>query len=155
SPSSLSSDIVKCIYADRSGILWIGTDLGGVDRVDPHPAKFTVYRSSSDDANSLSGNVIKAVTEEKDGTLWVGTFGSGLNRLSPDRSRVQRYRHSGSDRTSIRSDEIISLLSDSKGRLWVGTTEGLDRFDASNSRFVHYRALAFRSTEPGKAVAAI
>src|SRR5262249_12057782 len=48
-PSSLSSDIVKCIYADRSGILWIGTDLGGVERVDPHPAKFTVYRSSSDD----------------------------------------------------------------------------------------------------------
>jgi ligand-binding sensor domain-containing protein len=34
-PNSLSDDTIRSLYKDRDGILWIGSNFGGLDRLDP------------------------------------------------------------------------------------------------------------------------
>jgi ligand-binding sensor domain-containing protein len=40
-PNTLSSDNVAALYQDRQGILWIGTDGGGLNSFDPTTETFT------------------------------------------------------------------------------------------------------------------
>lgn len=40
-PNSLSDDTVLAVYRDRDGILWVGTEFGGLDRLDPVADIFT------------------------------------------------------------------------------------------------------------------
>ena len=40
-PNSLSDNFVNALYEDPSGALWIGTNGGGLDRLDPGTGQFT------------------------------------------------------------------------------------------------------------------
>ena len=42
-PNSLANNQTEIIYADSSGIIWIGTRFAGLDRLDPVTGKFTHY----------------------------------------------------------------------------------------------------------------
>ena len=46
-PNSLIDDAVRVVYPDRAGIIWVGTGLGGLDRLDPSRDTFTHYRHDS------------------------------------------------------------------------------------------------------------
>ena len=63
-PQSLRDDYISAIYEDRSGVLWIGTYGGGLDRLDenaPGEATFTHYRNDPEDPASLSNNLVVAI----------------------------------------------------------------------------------------------
>ncbi|WP_303317224.1 two-component regulator propeller domain-containing protein [Flavivirga abyssicola] len=79
--NSISKNIVNSIYEDRTGILWIGTNGGGVNKIDPNRKQFQHINKTSD-SNSLSYDKIRAFYEDSNNDLWVGTEGGGLNLLN-------------------------------------------------------------------------
>ncbi|WP_346882618.1 two-component regulator propeller domain-containing protein [uncultured Algibacter sp.] len=81
--NSISKNIVNVIYQDRTGILWIGTNGGGVNKVDPNRKQFQHINKTSD-PNSLSYDKIRAFYEDSNNNLWVGTEGGGLNLLNTE-----------------------------------------------------------------------
>ena len=129
--NGLSTSIVASLLQDRTGYLWVGTELG-LDRYDGYG--FTTFRHDPDDPASLSSSFATAIAEGSDGALWVGTYGGGLNRLDPATGRARRFRHRAGDRTSVSSDRVEALLFDRRGRLWAGTGDGLDLVDPATGR---------------------
>ncbi|QHT70892.1 response regulator [Rhodocytophaga rosea] len=120
-PATLSDSVVRTIYEDRKGMLWIGTDKG-LNRYDPATGLFTRYLHQPNDPNSLSSNGIfhNSITEDLQGNLWIGT-GNGLNKLNPERTGFTRYFHDPANPHSLDSDFITSVKVDRAGNLWVGT----------------------------------
>ncbi len=77
---SLSKNIVKSIYKDRTGIIWVGTNGGGLNKYDPDRKQFRHIRKNLN-PNSLSYDKIRSIYEDSNDYLWIGTEGGGLNML--------------------------------------------------------------------------
>jgi streptogramin lyase len=56
--SSLAGNILARVYADRSGIIWIGTIDAGLQRLDPSTNIFTQYKHDVKDSNSVSNDFV-------------------------------------------------------------------------------------------------
>jgi ligand-binding sensor domain-containing protein/signal transduction histidine kinase len=136
--SSLSNNIVRSIYRDRSGTFWVGTD-GGLNRFDPKSGKFIRYQNDPQNPYSLSHNMIKTVYEDRAGRLWVGTYGGGLDEYDRTNDRFFHHRYDPKDSTSLSDNIVWCVHEDRSGRLWIGTDAGgLNLFDRASGRFKHY-----------------
>jgi signal transduction histidine kinase/DNA-binding NarL/FixJ family response regulator/streptogramin lyase len=141
--NTLSSNNVISIIQDKSGIIWIGTFGGGVNKYDPALKKFEVFKYKRKDLKSLGNDFIHTIYEDSEGTIWVGTGLGGLNRFDKNTDSFKRFRNNSKYPNSskyLNSPEVNSILEDSKGNLWVGTsTGGLSRFDRRKESFVHFK----------------
>ena len=142
-PESLGSAYPECIFADPTGIIWVGA--GGLNRLDPVSGTFTHYRHDPNDAESLSSNAVVAIQMDHLGYLWVGTI-KGLDRLDIKTGKFDHFSHDPNDPTSLSHDKVRAIYEDREGTLWIGTGEpwvqnpegGLNKFDRSNGTFTRY-----------------
>ncbi len=84
-PNSINKNIIKSLYKDKTGLIWIGTNGGGVNKYDPIRKPFTHVKSTTQ-KGSLSYDKIRALYEDSNKNLWVGTEGGNLNMLSGENS---------------------------------------------------------------------
>jgi Two component regulator propeller. len=75
-PTSLSYNIVRSLYEDHQGVLWIGTGLpflplkgGGLNRFDRKTGTFTRYMHDPDNPHSLINDKIRAIFEDSKGDI--------------------------------------------------------------------------------------
>jgi len=137
-PQSLSHDIVFTIYEDREGMLWIGTDGGGLNRFDPASKTFHAYRHNPNEMNSLSGVGVEAIYEDHQGCLWVGTNDGGLNALDRRTGKIRRFQHDHKNPNSLSNNLVTSIREDGAGNLWIGTADGLNKLDPAREHFARY-----------------
>jgi len=57
----LSSNIIRALLADQSGVLWIGTWGGGLNQYDREKDAFIRYQHDPDNPHSLSNNIVRTV----------------------------------------------------------------------------------------------
>ncbi len=102
---------VQCLFQDRQGFLWVGTQ-NGLFRYDGN--RFRQF----DKSHGLPSSRIESLQESPDGTLWVGTRG-GLVRRHGDAflgAELPQY------------PEILGrsgIASDARGHVYAGTGIGL------------------------------
>ncbi len=140
-PNGLNKDDIFCIYEDRFGVLWFGTEGGGINKLDLEKKPFYHYRANPLDPKSLSNNDIWAICEshKKPGTVWIGTKGGGLNKFDRLNETFFHYRHNPENPNSIGCDSIYALFEDRAGDLWIGTDgKGLNRMDVEKGTFTRY-----------------
>ena len=127
----LKSNIIRDIYKDRDGKMWIGTFLKGLQEYDPKKMVFTGYENNPKDPTSLSHNDVTSIVEDNQGNLWIGTNGGGLNLMDKATGKFKRFVKSRGDDAShsIINNYIISLYLDSHGYLWICTFWGLSRMN--------------------------
>jgi signal transduction histidine kinase/ligand-binding sensor domain-containing protein len=142
---SLSDNNVQAIFEDSSGVLWMGTKRGGLNRFNRQDETFTHYKNIPGEPTSLSYNNISAIVEDREGVLWIGSFGGGLNSLPPQRDpvkgklRFNHHQYNINNLYSLSEDFIWSLYVDPLGTLWIGTADiGLNKFDKKRYKFKHY-----------------
>jgi ligand-binding sensor domain-containing protein len=138
-PTSLSGNSVFCIFEDKLGILWIGTNYNGINKYNQGKRQFVIYRNRSDDVNSLSMNTITSICEDSRGMIWIGTNGGGLDCLDRKDNRFTHYVHNRNNLNSISSNMIRSVHEDRHNRLWIGTETGLNYFDREKGKFICYQ----------------
>lgn|GEM_PF-144036 len=153
-PASLSHPEVRAFCDASSGLLWVGTDGGGLNAFDRNLIRTLYFRHDPQNPASLSSNRVFSIVEDKDGTIWVGTYGGGLNRYDPVTSGFIHYRSSPRPAAgSLPDDRLRTLFVDSQNRLWLGTDgSGLVRFDRRTGRFSRPRIT--RIITPAEALAA-
>ncbi len=117
----LAMDDISCAYLDPSGMLWFGTNGGGISRFDGHAFRnFTM-------AHGLPDNTILTIGGDGRGDLWIGTSTGGLCRYD-GRTFVTLPVN---DAQGL-SRGITCMLEDPDGTLWFGSRgHGLYRFDGS------------------------
>ena len=136
SEQGLSQNTIRCMFQDRQGFMWLGTQ-DGLNRYDGY--SFRVYRQDAQNPQSLPNNSVSSILEDSEGVLWVGTSGGGLGVLDRRTERFSTFQHDG-DPGSIGDNLVTFLYEDRERRLWIGTESGgLNRFDRQTRRFVHYR----------------
>ena len=150
----LSSAVVRQVFQDHKGFIWIGTE-NGLNQFDGY--RITIYRHEPGVSNSLPSNIITAIAETVDAagaTIWVGTD-IGLAAFDVSRGVFTRYQ-AGREPNTLVSNEIQALHVDRKGVLWVGAGGGLHRFEPASKTFARYVSNALDSrTITGGAVTAI
>ena len=135
--SSLGGENVFAIFEDRSGVLWIGTDMG-VNKHDIRKSYFAHYRAIFQDPASLSNNYVRCFQETGDGTIWIGTY-DGLNIFDRQSGVFSHLEHEPGNPRGLSNDKVMSIATDLDGTLWLATHGGLNRYDLSSGTFHTYR----------------
>ncbi len=106
----LSDNVVRAIFEDRDGLLWVGTDQGLFQL---HGERLVRV----DATHLIPALSVHAITQDRNGAIWAG--GTSLLRIVTGKAQVFRI----SFRT--RSQRIKSILQTRDGTIWVGAVSGL------------------------------
>jgi PAS domain S-box-containing protein len=123
----VTGTLVRSIFADAEGNLWIGTNGDGLVRFKDRPIHMFTK------ADGLPSNIPMAVLSRRDGSLWVGNNCGGLSVFNGQRFRTY------AEKEGLTNSCVWTLAEDHSGVLWVGTWGGgLFRFD--DGHFVQFTA---------------
>jgi signal transduction histidine kinase/ligand-binding sensor domain-containing protein len=133
----LDNDAVLSIYEDKQRVIWVGTNLGGLNRFNPKDGSFTSYYDSS-----KGFNCVTHIYEDSSGNFWVGTYLSGLFLFDRKTGASKLY----SEDDGLLYNDIASLTADSLGHLWIVNDRGITMMDPKTANFTSFtaeNALAF------------
>ncbi len=136
--NSLSNNNTFALLESRDGLIWIGTDPGGLNVYDPKTGTFSLYLNDPLDPASLADNSIWSLLEDRDGSIWVGTRG-GLSRLDRTTGKFTNYVPNPDDPRALADGVIYRIYQDREGTIWAGTRLGLHRLDAETGDFTIFR----------------
>jgi ligand-binding sensor domain-containing protein len=132
------------MLVDSKNQLWIGQNLGlGLNIMEltsfipgdkPH---IRVYKSNNTDIHSLSDNTISCLFEDRDHGIWIGTFAGGVSYYMSGRKKFHTVKHNPYNMNSLSNNVVNCFLEDDEF-LWVGTEKGLNRYNTSTNKIVHY-----------------
>jgi ligand-binding sensor domain-containing protein/signal transduction histidine kinase len=123
--TGLSDNLIRVLFEDRDGSIWIGTRAGGITRIDEN-GKFSYLNKE----NGFPSDFIMSIDQSKDGAMWIGSNESGLFKILND-TVISCSKEDG-----LPSNVIFNTLEDSEGTLWVATNGGLVRL--KNGTFFTY-----------------
>jgi signal transduction histidine kinase/ligand-binding sensor domain-containing protein/DNA-binding response OmpR family regulator len=131
--SSISSNLILSMHVDRAGLLWIGTEGGGLNLFNEKENTFTSFVNDIADQKTISNNLVNCIYDDAKGNLWVGTNG-GLNLLD----RVGRHFKAFRQKDGLPNDVIQGIMEDAHGVLWVSTNNGLSAFNPATRVFRNF-----------------
>ena len=108
----LVNNVVKCIYQDSKGFLYIGTQ-DGLCKYDGYA--FKEIESNINDTTSISSNNICSLLEDSKGRFWIGTLNNGINLLDRTTGKCKRYMYGN----TLNNNSVISLYEDKQGTIWL------------------------------------
>ena len=130
--SSLSSDAISALYADRENNLWIATYRGGVNL---YSQRSNWFRTMSRENSRLPYNVITGITRGAGGRLILGTDGGGFCTMD---TRTGNITANSTANSSIPGNNVLSVTQD-ETFLWMAIYGvGLVRYQPSTDSYVSY-----------------
>lgn len=128
----LSSNNVHALLP-AGDYLWIGTFLGGLNRLHLPSGRVDVFQNRAADSTSLSNDYVYALLKDRTGQLWVGSQ-HGLNRYHPETNSFERIAES-----IFANKFIYDLLEDHRGHIWIATrNHSIYRYIPDQDHFQHY-----------------
>ena len=113
------------VVQDNNGLIWVGTDHGGVTLIDKKNNFKTSYLlNDPEDPKSLSQNTITAIYKDDIGIIWLGTYKQGINYLNSNIVQFPHYHHQESNPNSLPYDDVNQFVEDNSGNIWIGTNGG-------------------------------
>jgi ligand-binding sensor domain-containing protein len=109
--SGLPVESIRCVFQDRVGAIWLGSEGKGLLRFS---GEHFLHYSRID---GLASDLIISFAQKKDGSYWLGTFDNGVMHFSPEGTLV----HTEFDNSST----VWAILTDFEGSDWFGTEHGL------------------------------
>jgi len=125
-PHSLNVNFVLSIYEDSSGVLWVGTYGGGLNKLigrrgEDERIKFVHYTEK----NGLSNNSIYGILEDSAGNLWMST-NKGISTFDPESETFKNY----SVKDGLQGNEFNggAYHKSKSGEMFFGGVKGLNAF---------------------------
>jgi signal transduction histidine kinase len=119
---SLAANEVKPLLLDRSGLLWIGTWGGGLQRYNTNNKMVRLLQQGRFLPGGLSNTNIHSVLELANGQILLGTDGNGIDIIDREHGLVGGYR-SGNGVGSLPDGSIHALAQTLDNAIWVGTKQ--------------------------------
>ena len=143
-PRSIGPGGVRAIVQDADGVLWFGTEGGGLSRYIKEKGVFERYLQSYE-PNSIPDNSIRDLMIDTRGVLWIATFNGGVASMDTASGEVTRQDigDAEADPTILRTRR---LYEDSSSRIWIGSDAGVFLRDPETGAFSNY---AHIDTDPG------
>ncbi len=120
----LNNDFAKGVTEASKGIIWVGTDHGGINVIDKKDFSVQYILHNEEMEKSLSQNSIVTLYKDNEGIVWIGTFKKGVNYYHPNIFRFPHFKNQPSIPSGLPYDDVNTFAEDDKGNLWIGTNGG-------------------------------
>ncbi len=138
-PKSLSNNYILALAEGQDGDIWIGTNGGGLNRLDRETGEFIKYFPEPKDPQSLADSVVCELFVDDDGVVWIGTDSGGLHRYESSTDSFTVFQYNRARQDSLGGVDVNELFQDEEGRLWVGLADGgLNLFLPESETFQRY-----------------
>lgn len=121
----LSCNNLQCLFQDKKGRIWIGTEFKGLDCLVPETEIILHY----DTSDGLPSNMVNSIAEDEHGDLWISTQ-KGIVRFDP---MSKTFRDIGTD-DNLKNNQYNprAALRLTNGRLVFGGTNGFSIISPSD-----------------------
>ena len=136
--SALSNNVVLSL-AEREGQIWIGTDGGGINVLEPETGHLSLLEHvPGSDNYSLPANSILCLYNDRNNNMWAGSIRNGLISIREVSMKTYTDVLPGSDR-GLSNNTVLSLYQEADDRVWIGTDGGgINLFNPRTEKFTHY-----------------
>ena len=140
--SGLSQSQILSVFQDEKGVMWFGTNGGGITKFDGNSYEYLT------DKDGLADNLVYCITKDKAGRILIGT-NNGLSVF--DGKHFKNY----STKSGLTNNRIYTIFIDKKDEILLGTGKGISIFrDSVCSNFnleeAIDNALVFNISEDSK-----
>lgn len=137
---TLSSSFVRCVGQDNTGLIWIGTDHGGINIFNKKTRNIIVLKNDIYNNASIAQDSAISIYCEEDGTIWVGTYKNGVSYYHPN---LFKFKKPPLYYIFNRNAEVFDcnrLYKDSSNNLWIGTNgQGLIKYNPKTGDMQRFR----------------
>lgn len=136
--SALSNNVVLSL-AERERQIWIGTDGGGINILEPETGHLSLLEHvPGSDNYSLPANSILCLYNDRNNNMWAGSIRNGLISIREVSMKTYTDVLPGSDR-GLSNNTVLSLYQEADDRVWIGTDGGgINLFNPHTEKFTHY-----------------
>jgi len=130
----VSQSSVTCVFQDRKGFMWFGTQ-DGLNRYDGYNIK--IFKSNPSDTTSLTNNFIFSIIEDQSGILYIETQGGAFHRYNPRSETFHIINKDQIDLVKAKISTVGALLQEPNGITWAGGLSkgtGLERIDTKTGK---------------------
>ena len=135
-PNSLSSNSVTRIIEDHTGILWISTMGGGLNKYNAIKDSFSSIYATIDKQKSPFSNEIRTIFCDKSGNIWLG-YENAVGVFDPIKMEFKHFTPEQEGLPNLGS--INRFTQDENGTIWAATDGGLLEINFSPERIVLHR----------------
>ena len=115
----------KTFYRGNDGVLWVGTEVRGLYRLEGDQVKWY-----SSDNGTLSGNTVTSIIEFDEQTLWVSLDDGGISVINKNGELIKFLKAEHEDPFSLSVNNVERLFKDRQGIIWAGTYGGgINKYD--------------------------
>lgn len=144
--SGINCNIINCII-ERDGLIWVGTEVGGINIINPETREIVICMKEEDNPNSFPCNCVRSMFCDKNGNVWVvrGKGGIELLRYSYCRSF---YVSPAAETSGSVSLAVTSLLTDyGSDNLYIATaTNGIYSIERKGSQINYKKIISYPAT---------
>jgi signal transduction histidine kinase/ligand-binding sensor domain-containing protein/DNA-binding response OmpR family regulator len=143
--------IIKDIYTDSQGIIWIATDGEGLFKITEVVVNGQSFYSisrflySNKIKSSVASNAIYKIYEDHQHNIWIGTAWSGISIIEHSQGNIEFYY---SDIEGIDPLAVISVYADPTDNLWIGSDgKGLYCYNKKTGGIANYSNISSSSSD--------
>ncbi|WP_202858363.1 two-component regulator propeller domain-containing protein [Fulvivirga marina] len=138
--NSISDNVIYTLFEDDSNMLWVGTSIGGVCKLDLAGSQFQHYKETPESIAGLNDPSAWSFYKWDNGELWVGTGGGGITRFDKNMENVSHWLPDPKNKeASVSGNRIWDMAEDKNGNLWIAVfAGGLNMYDPVSNTFTHY-----------------
>ena len=130
---------VISIMEDRNGILWLGTENGGLFLYQQNTNSLDHYPHAEISKTGISSNSIWSIYQDEASTVWIGTFNNGINKVDPYQQKFKHEYRNPAVPNSL-SYNVVSSFAEVPGGIWIGTDGGgLNYLDKQSETFTQFK----------------
>lgn len=118
----LADNDVTAIYRTSDGVMWFGTDGGGVSVYDGE--RFETFTTQ----DGLASNFVRSIYSTDDTTIWFATQG-GVSRYDSARRNDKMAFTNLRKKEGLVHDDVRTIYQTADGMLWFGTAGGVSRYN--------------------------
>lgn len=117
---SLSNNSVRALLVDDNGVLWVGTQHGGLNySLLDNPKKFKTH-SIPDNPILGNSNIYAALFQDSNGSMWVGTDGGGMMVYNSKLQDFTHYRVGDKGSEFMSTNSVLAIREDNNRNVWIG-----------------------------------
>ena len=114
----LNHQIVRAIFEDNKGNLWVGTRGNGLNLI-PVGSGPTRHFTT---ANGLTNNAVLSLREDQNNLLWIGHDGNGIDLLDTKTDRFYHFPRDLKGGEHLDFGSVYAINIDAFGQVWLGTS---------------------------------
>lgn len=117
--NGLSQGQILSVYQDDDGVMWFGTNGGGIIKYDGHNYEYLT------DKDGLADNFVYCIVKDKNGDLLIGTS-NGLSVYNAKSSSIKKFKNY-STKNGLSNNLIFNIVFDRSGNAILATSRGISK----------------------------